>query len=126
MPLVKATNHDLFFHLQSLTKADALSELVDLIAERRPIPDAAVIKEKILAREELMSTGIGLGIGVPHVRLDHLKHPLAAVGISRVGIADYGSLDDQPVRIICMILVPVGGAPGIYSDLIADRDPVEG
>lgn len=50
-----------------------------------------------------MSTGIGFNVAVPHVRLDSVKDLVMAVGISRRDITDYESLDEKPVRIICMV-----------------------
>ena len=59
-------------------------------------------------REELMSTGIGLGIGVPHVRLNSVDDLVLAFGICREPIIDYVTLDDEPVRLIAMIAVNAG------------------
>lgn len=50
-----------------------------------------------------MSTGIGWGIAVPHVRLTSVKSPVMALGVSRKGIQDYDSLDGLPVHYIIMI-----------------------
>ncbi len=55
-----------------------------------------------------MSTGIGMGIGVPHVRLDSVEAPVMAVGICRNPISDYESLDGEPVRLIFMIAAGKG------------------
>ena len=57
----------------------------------------------IFRREELMSTGIGFGVGVPHVRLDGVKDMVMALGIARKPLTDYASLDDVPVQIVCMV-----------------------
>ena len=50
-----------------------------------------------------MSTGIGFNVAVPHVRLDSVKNLVMAVGISKEPLSDYASLDEQPVRIVCMV-----------------------
>ena len=59
-------------------------------------------------------TGIGLGIGVPHVRLEGVPSLSMAVGIHPTGVDDYESLDGEPVRIIVLI---VGGKKQ-HSDYI--------
>ena len=50
-----------------------------------------------------MSTGIGFGVGVPHVRLATVKDLLMALGICRKPLKDYSSLDEIPVQIVCMV-----------------------
>jgi PTS system nitrogen regulatory IIA component len=94
--------------LESSTKNGALAELVDRIARAGSVPPAAEIEEAIQRRERLMSTGIGLGIAVPHVRLDGVARPIASLGTQPHGVADYGSLDDAPVTIIVMIVAGTG------------------
>ena len=54
-------------------------------------------------REELMSTGIGRGIGVPHVRLRSVSTLVMAVAVNRRDLEDYTSLDERPVRVVCMV-----------------------
>jgi len=94
--------------LRSTTKADALGELATLAAEHGAGPDAESLLAALHKREEMMSTGIGQGLAVPHVRMKEVPKPMVAVGVSRVGLADYKSLDDQPVHIMLMILAPAG------------------
>jgi len=50
-----------------------------------------------------MSTGIGMGIAVPHVRLASVTGPVMCAGICRYPLADYESLDGEPIRLIFMI-----------------------
>lgn len=85
------------------TKAEILEELAAVLAESENVSDAEALKKEIFIREELMSTGIGFNVAVPHVRLDSVSDLVMAVGISRNDILDYVSLDEQPVRIVCMV-----------------------
>ena len=55
-----------------------------------------------------MSTGIGHGLAIPHVRMKDVKAAAMGVGISRSGITDYQSLDGKPVHIIVLIVAPEG------------------
>jgi PTS system nitrogen regulatory IIA component len=50
-----------------------------------------------------MSTAIGRGIAIPHVRLLSVTDLVVSVGISKKDIIDFQGLDDQPVRLLFMI-----------------------
>jgi len=89
--------------LKCSRKADALRALVKCFGAAAGVGDQEALCEAIFRREELMSTGIGMGIGVPHVRLDSVEGPVMSVGICRVPITDYESLDGKPVQLIFMI-----------------------
>jgi len=90
--------------LDTDSKDTALQTMLDQLGESGTIKDKDAVAEGIFQREKLMSTGIGLGIGIPHVRMDGIDSLLMAVGLSTQDITDYESLDGQPVRLIFMIL----------------------
>ena len=90
--------------LDSDSKDSALLKILDRLSESGAISDKSAVTEGIFQREKLMSTGIGLGIGIPHVRLDSIDTLTMAVGVSTTDITDYESLDGHPVRLIFMIL----------------------
>ncbi len=50
-----------------------------------------------------MSTGIGLGIGIPHVRIYAVSDIVVSVAVNRSDIIDYQTLDNIPVRIVFMV-----------------------
>ena len=85
------------------TKEAILNELAGVLGESESVSDPEALTKEIFIREELMSTGIGFNVAVPHVRLDSVSDLVMAVGISRTDISDYDSLDEQPVRIVCMV-----------------------
>jgi len=89
--------------IKSLNKWGALDEMADLIIQTGKIKSKEELMSALRQREDLMSTGIGWGIAVPHVRLNSVKSPVMALGVSRKGIADYKSLDGLPVHYIIMI-----------------------
>jgi PTS system nitrogen regulatory IIA component len=89
--------------LKSRDKRGALNELVDCLARASQVKDGDELRREIFNREELMSTGIGHGIAIPHVRIASVTDLAGAVGISREGIQDYPSLDEEPVRILIML-----------------------
>jgi PTS system nitrogen regulatory IIA component len=89
--------------IDGLDKEGTLRKLVDVLSTDGRVHDKDALLTAIFRREDLMSTGIGMGIGVPHVRIDSVDDIVMAVGVSRDAVADYESLDDDPIRIICMI-----------------------
>src|SRR5574338_1585817 len=58
-------------------------------------------------RETSMSTGIGYGIGIPHASTDLIYEVVGALGRSRKGV-NFDSLDNQPVNLVMLFLVPQG------------------
>jgi PTS system nitrogen regulatory IIA component len=84
-------------------KEPALMRTIDALARSPLVKDRKELTRAIFEREKLMSTGIGFGVGVPHVRLASVSDLAMAVGVSSEAIADYESLDGEPVRIICMV-----------------------
>jgi nitrogen PTS system EIIA component len=94
---------DRIFFLSHSTKRDALLALTEVLATAPQIKNKQELSTEIVKREELMSTAIGRGIAIPHVRLSSVTDLVMAVGISQVDIIDFPSLDDQPVRLLFMI-----------------------
>jgi nitrogen PTS system EIIA component len=90
--------------LSAGTKLSALRELIDLMSSTGAVSDGSELERLILEREALMSTGIGLGIAVPHARLPEIQTSVIALGTSPGGIQDYESIDGSTVRIVAMIV----------------------
>ncbi len=84
-------------------KVEALNGLIEILARAPGVGDRDELAREIFRREELMSTGIGFGIAVPHVRLASVADVVMAMGVIHAGITDYVSLDGKAVNIICMI-----------------------
>lgn len=90
--------------LETSNKDEALMSMVEKLHETGAIKDRQAVAEGIFQREKLMSTGIGLGIGIPHVRMSGIEELIMAAAVSTQDITDYESLDGKPVRLIFMIL----------------------
>lgn len=78
-------------------------QLAQNLATAPQIKDAQELETEILKREELMSTAIGRGIAIPHVRLSSVTDLVMSVGISGTDIIDFQTIDDTPVRLLFMI-----------------------
>jgi len=87
----------------------AIDELVDKLIGSGALKkeDREAIIEVIKKREKSMSTGIGFGIGIPHAATEAIDDVIGALGRSSVGI-DFEALDNQPVNLVVLFLVPQG------------------
>lgn len=104
MFLDKALTPDRVLVLEKSSKDQLLNELIDILAESPVVRSKDDLRKGIFHREQLLSTGIGMGIGIPHVRLSSIKDVAVAAALVRQGIDDYESLDSEPVKIIFMIV----------------------
>lgn len=94
---------DRILFLDHASKRDALIALAGNLAKAPQVKNRQELAAEILKREELMSTAIGRGIAIPHVRLSSVTDLVVSVGISSVDIMDFQTLDDEPVRLLFMI-----------------------
>jgi PTS system nitrogen regulatory IIA component len=84
-------------------KHDVLLTLAKNLTTAPQVKNSQELINEILKREELMSTAIGRGIAIPHIRLQSITDLVVSVGVSRVDITDFNPLDDEPVRLVFMI-----------------------
>ena len=84
-------------------KRDALTELANVLANAPQVKRGDELLSEILKREELMSTAVGRGIAIPHVRLSSVTDLVMAVGVCRTPISDFQTVDDKPVNLLIMI-----------------------
>jgi mannitol/fructose-specific phosphotransferase system IIA component (Ntr-type) len=87
----------------SENKNDLLSEIMNLAKVSNNIMDFEIVKSELFEREEVMSTGIGKGIALPHCKSAHIGSMTAALIINSEAM-DYDSLDKLPVRLIFLLL----------------------
>lgn len=89
--------------IKNSSKHDAIVELAEVLAGAPQIKNKDELIKEILKREELMSTAVGRGIAIPHVRLSSVTDLVMAVGVSKKPIEDYQSIDEEPVTLLIMI-----------------------
>jgi len=94
---------DRIIFLNFSSKRDALLAMADNISTAPQIKNRQEVAQEILRREDLMSTAIGRGIAIPHIRLSSITDLVVSVGISQTDIIDFQALDDEPVRLLFMI-----------------------
>jgi mannitol/fructose-specific phosphotransferase system IIA component (Ntr-type) len=95
--------------LRAQDRWQAIEELINHLVATRKIPTQHrdSIARSVRRRESGMSTGIGFGIGIPHASTELVPEVVAVVGRSRKGI-QFDALDDKPVHLVLLFLVPAG------------------
>jgi len=81
------------------TKKEFLDFFIDKGADVPGVNDKMTIADAVYKRESLMSTGIGLNMAVPHVRLRGVKNMNIFFAVNGTDITDYETLDNLPVRV---------------------------
>ncbi|MFN0065454.1 MAG: PTS sugar transporter subunit IIA [Chlamydiales bacterium] len=95
-------SENLVLPLEVDDKQSALTVLVDLVAKNKRLKDRDAFMQAIVDRERIVSTGIGMGVAVPHAKLSDYETFFIAIGVHQKGIP-WESLDGIPVRLVFMI-----------------------
>ena len=103
MKIVDYLDARLIAFLNAAGRDAAIDELIDLLDRGGKLPDRNVFRAAILHREQLVSTGIGMGIALPHAKLSDLDDFFIAIGIQRKKGIEWNALDKAPVRLIFLI-----------------------
>jgi len=90
-------------NLPAATKDELLNSMVDVAAQSGRVTDPERMRTAIFEREKIMSTGVGSGFAVPHGKTDAVEDIVAAFATTAQAI-DYQSLDEQPVRLIFLLV----------------------
>ena len=93
--------------LKSRTKREAMAEFADLLVADGTLPaeSRAAVLTALLEREAKMSTGMQLGVAIPHAKTSAIQELVTAVALSPEGI-EFDSLDGQPSRIFVVTVSP--------------------
>jgi diadenylate cyclase len=90
--------------LRSLDLEGALQELLDVCVDKFPDLKPESLLKGLLARESTMTTYLGFGVALPHVRVKMRRRYILAIGRSRVGIRHDGALGEERVHLIFMLI----------------------
>ncbi|MFA6917114.1 MAG: PTS sugar transporter subunit IIA [Parachlamydiales bacterium] len=96
---------DLIAFLDVTNRDEALKKLVDLAAVNGKLHDKTEFYQAILEREKIVSTGIGMGIAIPHAKMAGYEDFFIVIGILQKGV-DWNAMDGSPVRLIFLIAGP--------------------
>ena len=98
--------------LESHSKDALLRELVELAAAGRDPSVVDAILGSVREREQVLSTGIGSGVAIPHGKTPHVDQLVMAAGVCRAPV-DFDALDGEPVE-LCFLLVGPESAAGAH------------
>jgi DNA integrity scanning protein DisA with diadenylate cyclase activity/mannitol/fructose-specific phosphotransferase system IIA component (Ntr-type) len=104
MRLDKIIARNRLIDLRSVDLEAALGELLAVSVSNFPDLKSESLLRGLLARESTMTTYLGLGVALPHVRVKMKRRYILAVGRSRVGIRHEGSISDERVHLIVMLI----------------------
>lgn len=92
--------------LLSTDKTAAITELVDLLNSAGVLENRDNVLQAVLAREKTRSTGIGLGLAVPHGKSSGCRKLVMAIGKPKEPL-EFGAIDDRPCQFIVLLASPV-------------------
>ncbi|HCL00712.1 MAG TPA: PTS fructose transporter subunit IIA [Candidatus Marinimicrobia bacterium] len=106
MELTEILTTDLILYpVQATTKEDVISQLVNVLVKNGKLSEPEEAKSAIIKREEVMTTGVGKGVALPHGKYAHTEEVLISFGISKEGV-NFDAIDGQPVHIFVLLLTP--------------------
>lgn len=98
----KYLDPDLVAFLDETSRNDVLMKMVDLIEASNRLIDKQSFLGAIMDREKIVSTGIGMGVSIPHAKLPTYDDFFIVIGVLSKGI-DWNAIDGAPVRLVFMI-----------------------
>jgi mannitol/fructose-specific phosphotransferase system IIA component (Ntr-type) len=98
-------------------KRSVVEKLVDLVIERGLVADRGHLLDAILRREDIVTTGIGGGIAIPHADLPEIAEPRLMLAVFPDGV-DFEALDEEPVFVV-FLLLGTPRTPGLHMKILA-------
>ncbi len=98
----KYLQQDSILLLEGVSKKNVLEDIVQHAATRCTM-DEDQIRDAVWKRERMMTTGVGKGLALPHIRVNGFPSPLVIVAICKQPIEDYKSLDNQPINVVVFL-----------------------
>jgi fructose-specific phosphotransferase system IIA component len=90
-------------NLPGTSKEEIIDSMINLIGSSKNVLDKEKVRQAILEREKIMSTGVGNGFAIPHGKTDAVKDIVAAFAVTEHPV-DYQALDEQPVRLVFLLI----------------------
>lgn len=104
-------------NLAGTNKEECIRNLIDKLAEYKVITNREQIFNAVIERENIMTTGVGNGIAIPHCKEDSIKNFAVSIGITENRI-DFESIDGNPVHIVFLLVGPES-QPGMHIKLLS-------
>ncbi len=93
----------LVLFVQADKRDDVLELLIDALDKAGKLRDKALFHEAILEREKIVSTGIGIGVAVPHAKQEGYDDFFIAIAIQKRQGIEWNAIDGAPVHLVFMI-----------------------
>lgn len=93
----------LIVFLEEETREGVIARLVERLHEEGKLSDKDHFHRAILEREKIVSTGIGIGVAIPHAKVPDCSDFFIAVGIQKYRGVDWDAIDGSLVRLVFMI-----------------------
>lgn len=104
--------------LEATEKRAVIEELSALVAQVGGVPDGVgTIRDAVLEREAVLSTGIGGGVAIPHGKTSTVRELVLVAGRTREPV-DFEALDSQPIRLVMMLVGPESAA-GLHIKVLS-------
>ena len=91
--------------LSGTSKTDVINALIDVLDGHEDIDSLEAVRQAIFDREEMMSTGVGKGLGLPHAKTAAATDTVAAFATTAEPV-DFGAIDDEPIRLLLLLVGP--------------------
>jgi mannitol/fructose-specific phosphotransferase system IIA component (Ntr-type) len=95
--------------LESTQKDAVLKELVEMVGGPESRIDLEDVLRAVQQREDVLSTGIGNGVAIPHGKTPGLRGLMLAAGVAPQGV-DFEALDGKPVHLFFLLVGPESAA----------------
>jgi PTS system nitrogen regulatory IIA component len=102
MKIAKYLDIRLISFLKVKNRDESLVSLIEVIGETGLLEEKEIFLKALIEREKIVSTGIGMGVAIPHAKLALFDHFFIAIGILDKGV-DWKAIDGAYVRLIFMI-----------------------
>lgn len=100
--LVNYLKPELVYFLNCTTRDETIRLMAEELSKQGKIQDVEEFYHAILDREKIVSTGIGMGVAIPHAKLTSVEDFFIAIGILSQGV-EWNAIDGSAVRLIFMI-----------------------
>ncbi len=91
--------------LPGTTKEEVINALVDVLEGHESIDSLESVRKAIFDREEMMSTGVGKMLGLPHAKTSAATETVAAFATTEEPV-EFGAIDDEPIRLLLLLVGP--------------------
>ena len=100
---VKYLQQDSILIVEGETKKKVLDAIVAHACTRCTMEEDQ-IRDAIWKRERMMTTGVGNGLALPHIRVGNIAEPVIVLGVCGEPVNDYNTQDDKPVKVVVFII----------------------